>query len=34
MLNRGMSADDIQTVLDAGTPNSGKTACRRHACRA
>jgi hypothetical protein len=24
MLNRGMSADDIRMVLDAGTPQSGK----------
>jgi hypothetical protein len=30
MLNRGMSADDIRVVLDAGTPASGKSVPNRH----
>jgi hypothetical protein len=34
MLNRGMSADEIRTVCDAGTPNSGKELRGRHSCRA
>ena len=27
MLNRGMSAEEIRTVLDAGTKQSGKASC-------
>ncbi len=34
MLTRGMSADEIRTVLDAGTPHSGKELRGRHSCRA
>jgi hypothetical protein len=34
MLNRGMSADDIQTVLDAGTKRSGRGLRFRNSCRA
>jgi len=30
MLNRGMSADDIRSVLDAGTPASGKESRSHH----
>lgn len=30
MLNRGMSANDIQTVLDAGTKRSGRGLRYRH----
>jgi hypothetical protein len=30
MLNRGMSADEIRMVLDAGSKDSGKSACCRH----
>ena len=31
MLERGMSADEIQKVLDAGTKSSGKVARESHA---
>jgi hypothetical protein len=34
MLNRGMSADEIRTVLDAGATGAVRAACRRHACSA
>jgi hypothetical protein len=34
MLNRGMSADEIQTVLDAGTKRSGRGLRFRSSCRA
>jgi hypothetical protein len=34
MLNRGMSADEIQTVLDAGTKRSGRALRFRNSCRA
>jgi hypothetical protein len=34
MLNRGMSADEIRTVLDAGTGASRKVSNGRHSCRA
>jgi hypothetical protein len=30
MLNRGMSADEIRTVLDAGSKDSGQAARGRH----
>ncbi len=32
MLNRGMSAEEIQTVLDAGTTHSGRIADKSLAC--
>jgi hypothetical protein len=33
MLNRGMSADEIRVVLDAGSKNSRKAQCNQDACR-
>lgn len=32
MLNRGMSAEEIRTVLDAGTKHSGRIAGKSHEC--
>jgi pentatricopeptide repeat protein len=33
MLNRGMSADEIRMVIEAGSPESLKALKRQHACR-
>jgi hypothetical protein len=33
MLNRGMSAEDIRTVLEAGSKRAGKEAWGRPSCR-
>jgi hypothetical protein len=33
MLERGMSAEEIQTVLDAGADSAGKSRCGKRSCR-
>jgi hypothetical protein len=34
MLNRGMSAEEIRIVLEAGSGQAHKGVCGRHSCRA